>query len=85
MKTVLLAIISLFIIAGCSSKPTTANTSKDASNDTKSAQVTYNKDKPISYAEYKKWREANDLGAKSYAEYKKWEINQRKWKLKNER
>jgi uncharacterized protein YceK len=82
VKIVLLTVISSLLISGCSSKPVkTASTEESAQKN----EVVYDTKKPISYAEYKKWRQANDPASEAYAEYKQWEINQRQWKLENEK
>jgi PBP1b-binding outer membrane lipoprotein LpoB len=82
VKIVLLTVIGALLIGGCSNKPVkTATTEKGDKKD----EVVYDTKKPISYAEYKKWRQANDPASEAYAEYKQWEINQRKWKLENDK
>ncbi len=84
MKILLLTLISTLILLGCSSKPakTTATTAPETSKKEKPA---FDSTKPITYAQYKKWRKQNDPNSEAYAEYKQWEINLRQWKTDVER
>lgn len=84
MKIVLLTFFSALLLAGCSSKPV-KTAAVEPKKVEKQEEPAFDSKKPISYAEYKKWREQNDPDSNAYAEYKQWEINQRKWKLENDR
>jgi hypothetical protein len=87
VKFVLFVILSTLLIVGCSSKPSkTAHIdNRDDKTTEKKTVVEYETEKPTSFAEYKKWRQANDPASEAYAEYKRWEIDQRKWALENEK
>ncbi|MFT5420881.1 MAG: hypothetical protein ACI9D5_001634 [Candidatus Endobugula sp.] len=86
VKSVLFVILSTLLIVGCSSKPSRTATidNKDDNTADKKAVLVYDIEKPTSFAEYKKWRQANDPASEAYARYKEWEINHRRWRLEQE-
>jgi PBP1b-binding outer membrane lipoprotein LpoB len=87
VKSVLLVILSTLLIMGCSSKPakTTTIDDKDDKTAEKKTAIVYDIEKPTSFAEYKKWRQANDPASEAYARYKEWEISHRRWLLEQEK
>lgn len=69
---------SITLIASCTNSPA------PITQDIVDTGPTYNTETPISFNEYKSWRETNDPAGTAYAEFKEWEIAYRSWKAQQE-
>lgn len=88
-RPALLILVASFILAGCSKTPaqSEANTDNTASNTVNQPAVEtiqFDTTRPTNYAEYKRWRQANDPSGEAYANYKEWEIRYREWQERNQ-
>ena len=75
----IICIVGLLMVVSCSSKARKTELASEPAPTAQEASAVDFPTGPVSYADYKRWREANDPAGELYANFKEWQAAYKKW------